>query len=370
MAPRRLRALLIGALLLCCGCQHLGRSGFAPCESPPPADPVPENCYWKVPARDRGIEEVGPGSPAAADRPHDPAFNLLESSAPGDVRFASDETRPDDAGPWLYGSPQGAPAPIVAPDDSDTLLPEEPYTWRRHLREDCHALWPEIKQDYKNYYSWHNGLLLASGFGVGAALANSNADQDIRNWYQDHVRSSGSDDFAHIAKKFGNGGYVVGMMGAGWLTGEMFYDTTAGDALSQWGLRGLRSAIVGTPPMLFMQYVTGGSRPGETDHNSQWRPFSDNNGVSGHSFACGLLFINAAKMTDEWPLKLGFYGLSTMAGWSRINDDAHYTSQVILGWWMAYCACTAVDNTNQDRKWMITPLPMPGAAGLAVTYQY
>jgi len=261
-------------------------------------------------------------------------------------------------------------APIVAPDDSDTLLPEEPYTWRRHLGDDWHALWPEIKQDYRNYYSWRNAAWLAAGFGLGAALANTDVDQHIRDWYQDNVRSSGTDDFAHIAKGFGNGEYVIGMMTAGWLAGEMAYDTPCGDALSQWGLRGLRSAIVGTPPMLLMQYVTGGSRPGETGHSSHWQPFSDNNGVSGHSFACGLLFINAAKMSDEWPLKLGFYGLSTMAGWSRINDDAHYTSQVILGWWMAYCACTAVDDTNQNRNWMITPLPMPGAAGLAVTYQY
>jgi hypothetical protein len=368
MTPRRLRVVLIGALLLCCGC----RSGFAPSASAPPPEPIPESCYWAKPACDHGIEEVGPGFPVASDRQSDRAADAQESSVQGDVRFASDEVKSDEAGALLFGSPQAPPLPSagVGPDDSDTLLPDEPYTWRRHLREDCHALWPEIKDDYKNYYSWHNGLLLAAGFGVGAALANSNADQDIRNWYQDHVRSSGSDDVAHIAKKFGNGGYVIGMMGAGWLTGEMFYDTTAGDVLSQWGLRGLRSAIVGTPPMLLMQYVTGGSRPGETDHNSQWRPFSDNNGVSGHSFACGLLFINAAKMTDEWPLKLGFYGLSTMAGWSRINDDAHYTSQVILGWWMAYCACTAVDDTNQARNWMITPLPMPGATGLAITYQY
>jgi len=309
--------------------------------------------------------------PASADQPPTRDFGLLERSAHGDIRYTSDETRFDDTGPSLFGSPQAAaPAPIVAPDDSDTLLPEEPYTWRRHLGDDWHALWPEIKQDYRNYYSWRNAAWLAAGFGLGAALANTDVDQHIRNWYQDDVRSSGTDDFAHIAKGFGNGEYVIGMMTAGWLAGEMAYDTPCGDALSQWGLRGLRSAIVGTPPMLLMQYVTGGSRPGETGHSSHWQPFSDNNGVSGHSFACGLLFINAAKMSDEWPLKLGFYGLSTMAGWSRINDDAHYTSQVILGWWMAYCACTVVDDTNQNRNWMITPLPMPGAAGLAVTYQY
>ena len=151
----------------------------------------------------------------------------------------------------------------------------------------------------------------------------------------------------------------------------MFYDTRCGDALSEWGQRSLRAAIVGTPPMLFMQYATGGSRPSDPQPHSDWRPFSDNNGVSGHSFICGLAFIDAAKMSDELPVKIGFYALSTMAGWSRVNDDAHYTSQVILGWWMAYCAATAVDTTNREQSnWSIMPLPMVDGAGIAITYQY
>jgi hypothetical protein len=127
----------------------------------------------------------------------------------------------------------------------------------------------------------------------------------------------------------------------------------------------------GLPPMLLMQYVTGASRPGETTAESHWKPFNDNNGVSGHAFMGALPFINAAKMTDELPLKIGFYACSAFAGWSRINDDAHYTSQVVLGWWMAYWSATIVDMTDhQPHDWIITPLPMADGAGMAITYQY
>ena len=234
-----------------------------------------------------------------------------------------------------------------------------------------HELWPEILQDHRNYYSLENFGRLVVGFSVGAALANTNADQKIHSWYQRDVRSNGSDDFSRIAKNFGEGGYVIPAMMAGWIGGECFYDTRCGDAIDEWGQRSLRSALVGTPPMLLMQYVTGGSRPVDPQPHSDWRPFSDNNGVSGHSYICALPFINAAKMTDEWPLKAGFYACSTIGGWSRINDDAHYSSQVILGWWMAYCAATAVDETGpKERNWSITPLPGPDGAGLAITYQY
>ena len=85
---------------------------------------------------------------------------------------------------------------------------------------------------------------------------------------------------------------------------------------------------------------------------------------------CGLVFIDAAKMTDDIPMKMGFYALSTMAGWSRVNDDAHYTSQVILGWWMAYCTATAVDYTDEKNGWSVMPMPMQNGAGIAFTYQY
>ena len=141
--------------------------------------------------------------------------------------------------------------------------------------------------------------------------------------------------------------------------------------IGEWGNRELRGLFVGVPPMLAMQYVTGASRPGETSADSHWKPFTDNNGVSGHAFMGSLPFITAAKMTDELPLKIGFYACSGFAGWSRINDDAHYTSQVFLGWWMAYWAATCVDMTDHDvHCWQITPLPMSDATGVAISYQY
>jgi len=293
--------------------------------------------------------------------------NLASTASPGGLPGFPQDQPSDDASylpPVQELDPSAGGMGIV---DGDA----NPPSYRARLREDLHEMWPEIRGDYKNYYSLENAVRLALGFGVGAALANTDVDQKIHDWYQNDVRSSGTDEFARIAKPFGNGEYVVGAITAGWLAGEVFYDHPAGDALSEWGQRSLRSIIVGTPPMLLMQYVTGGSRPGETSAGSYWKPFTDNNGVSGHSFACAVPFINAAQMTDSWPLKIGLYACSTMAGWSRINDDAHYTSQVILGWWMAFCAATAVDETGfRERSWIVSPMPLPNGAGMAVTYQY
>jgi hypothetical protein len=214
--------------------------------------------------------------------------------------------------------------------------------------------------------------MLAVGFGIGAVAANTNIDYDIRDHYQGDARSNTTDDFARWAKMFGEGQYIVAGALTGLVVGDVFYDRPAGNVVGEWGGRTIRSLLVGTPPMLLMQHATGGPRPGESHAGSHWRAFHDSNGVSGHSFMGSTPFINAAKMTDNIPLKLGFYACSFAPGWSRINDDAHFTSQVFLGWWMAYWAATAVDltNRNEQSQWSVQTISMSNGSGAALVFSY
>ncbi len=133
------------------------------------------------------------------------------------------------------------------------------------------------------------------------------------------------------------------------------------------GKRVTRSYLVGAPPMLLMQSVLGGSRPGENSVGSQWKPFDDDNAVSGHAFIGAVPFITAAKMTENPWAKGVFYACSVLTPWSRVNDDSHYMSQAILGWWMAYLACNAVDDTQRESRSMtLTPIITPQMTGMAL----
>ncbi len=247
----------------------------------------------------------------------------------------------------------------------------EPRGFREHLGDDLRCAARGAVQDHKNFYSLENFGLLAAGFGVGALVANTPADREIQDHYQSDFRSSSSDDFSEVFKPVGDGRCMFPALGGAWLAGELLYDTHLGDATGAWGERCFRSALVGAPPMLVLQQVTGSSRPGEITAGSEWHFLNDNNGVSGHCFIGALPFINAAKMTDEPLLKAGLYTCSTFAGWSRVNDDAHYTSQAFLGWWMAYCASTAVDlSIRESRDWTVAPLPSSDGLGMAIIYQY
>jgi len=97
-----------------------------------------------------------------------------------------------------------------------------------------------------------------------------------------------------------------------------------------------------------MQWATGGSRPGETPAGSDWKPFRDDNGVSGHAFVAAIPFLAAADMCESPLLRGTLYVCSTLGAFSRMTDDMHYPSQAFLGWYFAWAAARAVDATEMS----------------------
>ncbi len=206
-----------------------------------------------------------------------------------------------------------------------------------------------IVSDHRNYYDAKSFRLLAGGFLVGAVFANTSLDRQIQKHFQSSVASATSDDWydtLHASKELGNGVYTLPVFAAAWASGAIFDESPLFVTTGRWGERTLRSFMVGAPPLILAQRLTGGSRPGENDRDSRWLPFHDTNGVSGHSFMSSLPFINAAMMTQRPWLKTAFYAGSLLGPISRVNDDAHYSSQIALGWWMACVAASAIDRTE------------------------
>jgi membrane-associated phospholipid phosphatase len=127
--------------------------------------------------------------------------------------------------------------------------------------------------------------------------------------------------------------------------------------------------VVGAPPLYVMQWVTGGSRPGEGSAGSQWHLLNDNNGVSGHAFVGAIPFLAAADMVESPLAKGALYVCSTFVGFSRMTDDAHYPSQVFLGWYMAWASARAVSSTELRLAGIdvrIVPLPAADLGGAAI----
>ena len=228
-----------------------------------------------------------------------------------------------------------------------------------------------VFSDYANYYSRGTLGEFLVILAPAAVFANSDWDADVDIWYQEHVRSNATNRAASFVKPLGNGVYTIPFYVSAKFLGEYFDDWPGMALLGEFGDRSTRALAVGAPPLLAVQYLTGGGRPSDFQDNSYWRPFHASNGASGHAFMGAVPFLTLAGMTDDPLAKCFFYACSPWTGFSRINDNAHYLSQVWLGWWLAYLACDAVDKTEKGKgPLLITPLCTPDMTGVGVVYQH
>ena len=211
-------------------------------------------------------------------------------------------------------------------------------------------------------------------FGAGAAVANTQLDSQIQNHFRTSVLSASSNEWfekLHASKELGNGIYTLPIFGSAWLAKELIDGSPAVETVGTWGERSMRGFLVGAGPVIAGQHLTGGSRPSELDKSSHWHAFQDNNGVSGHAFMSSLPFITAAKMSKNPFAKLAFYSGSTIGPLSRMNDNAHYPSQIGIGWCIAYLSATAIEQTDSNRQgWKLKPLMTNLGSGLAAEYTW
>lgn len=228
------------------------------------------------------------------------------------------------------------------------------------------STWRLLLNDQKEFYLSSNIRPAVFSLGASAILSNTSMDQEFADWYQDDFRSESLDEVAKVAKSFGEQWPMMGAYAAASLTGRLLDEDSR---LAAWGDQSTRSMLVGVPPLLFLQKAIGSSRPNDVPSTSKWHFWNDENGASGHTFVGAVPFLVAAQMTDDPRWKSTWAVLSTFTGWSRINDNDHYLSQVIIGWWLAYASTRSVDRSNQG-PFEVKPLFQYGGIGLGVDWDY
>lgn len=191
-----------------------------------------------------------------------------------------------------------------------------------------------LKGDYGRFYL-DSGVLLKFGGALagGGLLANTSGDREAHEFYQDNLRSGAANTLSDVSKVPGEVFVAVPLiLGVHLLSDE--------GPVAVWAERSLRALFLGGPLGLAVQSATGGARPKEGE--SKWKPFKDNNGLSGHAFVGAVPFITAAKMEDGALEKSILYAASALPALSRINDGEHYLSQAFLGWYLAYLSSSVV----------------------------
>lgn len=224
--------------------------------------------------------------------------------------------------------------------------------------------------DYENMFFTRNVLYLGGAIGISAILANTNGDESIREFYLNDIHQDNLDGFEEVSYQFGAHWTVLPVLGGAAVVGAIFDESPAGLILYSWGERSLRGFIVGAPLMWLLQEGIGSSRPNENpDQGSNWNPFNDNNGASGHAFVGAIPFLTAASMSENLLLKGAFFLVSFLSGWGRIYVDRHYFSQVFLGWSVGFLSVLGVSQT-ESKIMQLVPVVVQNGYGVGVSANF
>jgi hypothetical protein len=224
----------------------------------------------------------------------------------------------------------------------------------------------QVRSDYQHFYSSKRMHQLGIGLLLAGVAANSEFDESLTDVILDAMGTNLTEDLAEL-RCLGDGDYVIPILASAALVSPFIDELPGGQRIGEWGQRGARILLVGGPVSLFLQRLTGASRPGENDHDSDWRPFQDNNGLSGHGFVGAVPFLAAAEMTDNRLYKSAFYLGSTLPALSRIADRGHYASQAFLGWYVAFLASKAVNETQWSQRGIeVIPFANESGSGLMI----
>ncbi len=362
---RNLHLILASAVALSLGVPHLARAQPQPKLDPivfdtPRVSPVPSVIAPNIPAP--LFREPLPPDPVLPppkfEVPVSPNTGLPSQKSPEDYRsFAVAELA-------LQSSDQ-----IDARYVANSRHPDDMGVWeifRETTKEQAHRL----IQDYKNFYLTENMLYVGGAVAIAAPIANTRMDQNFSVWYQRQANTTQANNAALFVKNFGEFTYAIPGYIALSLTGHLFPDHPILTPIGEFGDRGLRALAVGAPMVGVLQYGLGATRPGSED--SRWHFFSGaSNSASGHAFVGAVPFLTAASMVESPALKVVLIAGSFATGWSRIQTNDHYLSQVFLGWTMAYLAVEAVNRTEHERGRMrIFPIITPEGGGVGMEIRY
>jgi membrane-associated phospholipid phosphatase len=177
------------------------------------------------------------------------------------------------------------------------------------------------QQDGSALRWWHGAV------AVGGLSALMLLDHPAQRFAQDN-RGTGSNNVAGFVRHFGQP-EVYGTISAGLIVAGL---VSHHERIAQAGGRLAVALLVAGAANQGAKLAFGRPRPDESLDADGFRPFSGQTAMpSGHTT---MAFALATSLADEvhqpWA-KVGLYGLAATVGWSRLNDNRHWLSDVAAG---------------------------------------
>ncbi|MFM2224250.1 MAG: hypothetical protein RJA07_452 [Bacteroidota bacterium] len=191
-----------------------------------------------------------------------------------------------------------------------------------------------------------NDKEVAIGFGiVSSVLIIHQFDAEIKNVFQEN-RTDFSKKTANYFQMIGDGKIcfpaMVGLYGVGLLTQNRKVQYT--------GLQAFKALVISGGVTGSIKYIAQRERPFQTDNINNfhfiWNSFSYNSFPSGHtSDAFAMASVIGYNIKNKY-WQIPIYAIATGVGLSRIHDNKHWASDVVLGAAIGYCVGQIINRSG------------------------
>ncbi|HIE05669.1 MAG TPA: phosphatase PAP2 family protein, partial [bacterium (Candidatus Stahlbacteria)] len=192
---------------------------------------------------------------------------------------------------------------------------------------------------------WFRALALTT-----ATVGLYNYDQGIDRYIQDH-RTNTTDRIADWVRPFGDPLYVMPPVGGWLLFGYLFNNKKARTT----ALSALESFILTSAITYTIKHATHRHRPNSNDSYDVWdgpgfesEHLSFPSGHASTSFA--IMTVIASQYDEHIIVPTLCYSIATLTTLSRINDQAHWASDVFIGSLVGFITARTILNHDQEEK--------------------
>jgi len=185
-------------------------------------------------------------------------------------------------------------------------------------------------------------------------------DEDI----QHAIRSGRTNTVTNIfdnVQPLGNE-YAIGIVGTFYLWGEIFKDPRAkSTALDSVAATGIASGVI----VNATKYLVGRARPTDGKGAYDFQPFSGHDSfLSGHTTEAFTLASVITEHYDAMWIKVTAYGLAGTVGYARLNNNRHWTSDVLAGAVVGtYVGKTVARFNREHHRIKLQPIVAPDLQG-------
>ena len=216
-------------------------------------------------------------------------------------------------------------------------------------------------------FHWKSRDLLRFSAVVGAGLVLALADEGIRDRVLER-RTQGSRDFFRVATRFGDGAYLGGFLAGLFAVGQV----SGNDGLRKTAWLGVESYLASSVFSTVLKFAAGRARPGAEEGSASFHPFNTRSSwtafPSGHATSVWSVATVIADRTDNGFVDAACYGIAALTSLSRIHEDKHWASDVLVGSAIGYFTAKKICALNrEDGGPKLTASFGPVRGGQAVT---